>query len=321
MDIEHFRRYFMESQPALEAWGKVVTSTINTCAEATSARIQFTSQRLKALPSALGKIARKTYTDPINEMDDLVGVRVVVLLSEDLEKVVQSVECADKWIYDKARDPDAEVARDPNRFDYRSVHYVLSTHQDLDVEGCQVPRGTRCELQVRTILQHAYAEVTHDNVYKSPWSTPTKAARYLASSSALIETTEHLFGETMGILEEESRARGQFLDDLAGIYLDRIGKQGGFDRLLNMAVLEQFKDHIPDDAHACLDSFMDGHQFIATRVKARLPNHPFWHQPISLLTYWLVEREPEVVYRNWPFAGSHEPLELVYSDMGVAPRH
>lgn len=321
MDVDEFLRHYRTMQFPLAAWGEFVRQTVGSRAEETGTRIQFSSSRLKTAESALGKIVRKRYSNPITEMDDLFGVRIVVLLREDIEKLTRVIENTEEWAYSKERDPEEEAARDPHRFDYRSVHYVITAPADRVIDGVDVLQGTRCEVQLRTILEHAYAEVTHDSVYKSPWKAPVKAARYLASSSALIETTEHLFSETMRVLNEESLDRGEFLNELASIYQEQIGAQGGFDNHLNMAVLAEYRDQLPENAHVCLDEFMAENEFIVSKVKSRLTQHPFWRQPVALLSYWLVSKHPSSTIERWPFAGSVDPLELVYSDMGIAPRH
>jgi len=51
----------------------------------------------------------------------------------------------------------------------------------------------KCEIQVRTILQHAWAEIEHDLVYKSPADIPFRVRRRFASLAGLLEIADREF--------------------------------------------------------------------------------------------------------------------------------
>ncbi|MDH8308145.1 hypothetical protein QIG59_28275, partial [Klebsiella pneumoniae] len=53
--------------------------------------------RLKTIASALGKVSRKGYDNPIVQMTDLIGVRFVVLLSVEIRTISDIIENCDKW--------------------------------------------------------------------------------------------------------------------------------------------------------------------------------------------------------------------------------
>ncbi|MCC2018497.1 hypothetical protein QM121_09360 [Enterobacter hormaechei] len=80
-----------------------------------------------------------------------------------------------------------------------------------------------CEVQVRTLLQHAYAELVHDSVYKPVGIVPKSAERHIARSMALMETTDDLFCSTMKLLYETNVERNKFNNSLSELYREFVG--------------------------------------------------------------------------------------------------
>ncbi|MCS4305719.1 ppGpp synthetase/RelA/SpoT-type nucleotidyltransferase [Rheinheimera pacifica] len=316
--IAEFETWLSDNASALDAWGSFVVNSMLKLASQAGVKPQMSSFRSKDVHSAIGKIARKGYKKPISEMTDLVGARVVVLLSKDLRAVANLLNGNDYWDVQLARDPDEEVAKSPEKFDYQSLHYELRAKADSIIDGVSVPKGLCCELQIRTLMQHAYAEVAHDSIYKSTWPAPVKARRYIASSAALIDTADHLFCETMEILAEENKARGELLEQLSALYDAKISPSKIKDQKLNMVILDEFEDELQGQSTLTeINDFLTRKTYIADRIKERAITDPFWAQPVVILAYWLVSRSPYEVFDKWPFAGSHDALDMVYSDLGL----
>jgi ppGpp synthetase/RelA/SpoT-type nucleotidyltranferase len=321
MDIEKLRDYLVANEPVLDRWGKYVQSSIQDLIESASVSIQMTSARVKKVDSAVGKVTRKGYTDPLNQMTDLVGVRFVVLLSPSLTAIGDLIESSTAWIAQKDKDPDDEAAANAKRFDYQSLHYTVRSSKALDLDGVTIPAGLPCEVQIRTLLQHAYAEVVHDSIYKAVGNVPPKAERFVARSMALIETTDHLFCETMRFLEEENRERNKLLNELSDIYAEKISEVViGADEKLNLSVIDAYASLLPNDVATLISQFVDENPFIVNKVRARVLSDPFWSQPVALLAYWLVNSHELQAFERWPYASSHEALQAVYSDLGKSLR-
>lgn len=319
MDLAGFRAHLEASRPMLDGWGRYVKNRLLEFANSASVSVQLSSHRVKEPDSAIGKIARKNYKDPLKQMQDLVGVRLVVLLSPEIEAICKLIESCDKWSYTKDRAPEAEIQANPDKFGYQSVHYIVRAKEGIEVDGVAIPPDSPCEIQVRTLLQHAYAELVHDSIYKAVGPVPYKASRYASSSMALIETTDHLFCETMRLLQEENSARNQLLVELKRLYDAKIGSpETGFDDKLNLFVLDHFRDQIPETVTAKISGLIDDNMFIVQQIRDRVPYDPFWSQPVSLLAYWLVQEDGRKAYDDWPLASSHDALEKIYSDLGIS---
>nr|WP_249804714.1 MULTISPECIES: hypothetical protein [unclassified Bradyrhizobium] len=61
---------------------------------------------------------------------------------------------------------DVAIAKTPYEFRYQSVHYIVRSRGDQKLDGQNITAGTPCEVQIRTLLQHAHSELTHDTIYK-----------------------------------------------------------------------------------------------------------------------------------------------------------
>ncbi|AVD83877.1 MULTISPECIES: GTP pyrophosphokinase family protein [Pseudomonas] len=316
MKIEQFKEHLSAAQPGLKAWGELVKKSIKRISKDHDIKLQILSLRVKDIDSAIGKLARKSYTNPLQEMTDLVGVRAVCLLSADVEILCQAITATSGWEIQKSRDTSKEYEEAPDKFGYQSHHFEIRPKTDLELGGSKISKTTCCELQIRTLMQHAYAEVVHDSIYKSSWKAPTRAVRFVSSSAALIETADHLFCETMNILESESKIRGSLLEELTDIYDSTITTSKFKDQKFNMLVLDNLSDVINEDTLDNVRHLLGDRAYITERIKSRLDSNIFWSQPVSILAYLLAVEQPLALKELWPYAESEESLEIIYSDLG-----
>lgn len=124
-------------------------------------------------------------------LTDLIGIRVICAFLEDLttvEKIITSnfeiVEVEKKG-----------AERSFSQFGYESTHILIKIPEEIAKER-QLPPGLVCEIQVRTILQDAWAEVEHELIYKSeftPFDLPLR--RKLAAVNASLNLADIVFQE------------------------------------------------------------------------------------------------------------------------------
>ncbi len=106
------------------------------------------------------------FADPYKDVLDKVGVRFVVLLLEDTKIVGNAIKNSSIWSWEQSREFAEDRERYPTVFDYQSDHYIVRLQAPHVYEEVSIPAGTPCEIQVRTLMQHAYSEMSHDTVYK-----------------------------------------------------------------------------------------------------------------------------------------------------------
>lgn len=157
--------------------------------------------RTKSVQSFVEKIERKRLTgDPFESVTDLVGVRVITYYQDDIARVGDLIER--EFAVDADNSPGASDANEPvDHFGYRSAHYVAAVGSSRS-KFAEWKRfsGLKVEFQVRTVLQHAWAAVSHKVDYKSVESAPPQIRRRLYRLSALFELADEQFT----VLRDES---------------------------------------------------------------------------------------------------------------------
>src|SRR5690606_25885652 len=127
-----------------------------------------------------------------DDITDKVGIRYVVGLTHQIGLITSLINNSDLWLCTQSREFNEWINSDPRIFDYQSAHLILTSHHDICFGGTKIPSGTSCELQIRTLLQHAYAELSHDTLYKSSITSQPEVHRLFAKSMALMETTDDM---------------------------------------------------------------------------------------------------------------------------------
>jgi len=325
MNINEFRDFLQTHQDAYAAWGRFVSGEINDALRNVlgddKARLLLkihSEPRLKTIASALGKVSRKGYDNPVVQMTDLIGVRFVVLLSVEIKTISDIIESCDKWNATVSKDYLTEIDVNPKIFDYQSRHYEVRPKSSFLYCGESITPEMCCEVQVRTLLQHAYAELVHDSIYKPTGDVPKTAERQIARSMALMETTDDLFCKTMEILADNSKDRNELYGFLSEYYSQEIGKQYiSEDINVNFSVIDTFKDHIDSNLPKKIHTFLGEKKYIPKRIISRAEYNPLFSQPCILFVYWLASQlDSKEMLSKWPLPGNINGLELVLSDLG-----
>jgi len=172
---------------------------------------QFDVQaRLKSFDSYFEKMLRVHRTAPGHrsgsEVTDLLGLRIVSPFLEDVKKAEQALVRR----YEIVEVEDKSRSYSFREFGYESVHLMARVPRALCVRG-GFPEGLVCEIQLRTILQQAWAEVEHELVYKGglqPFEEHVK--RKLAALKANLNLADTLFQEireSQRFMQQQTRVR------------------------------------------------------------------------------------------------------------------
>lgn len=318
----------LQNAPALKAWGRFVASEILQSVIAVDGRLEEdllkvpVKVRLKKEGSIRAKIAKYELLNPKDEIKDLVGVRFVVLLKSELSLFEAAIETASSWKFEKVKDFGAYTAANPELFDYQSIHYILTSPKDFRVDDVHIKQGTSCEVQIRTLLQHAYAELTHDNIYKPIQIVPHQAKRYVARSMALMETTDDLFNQTLSALRVANEPRNNVLKILIGNFSDVLGWSNSprIDARINLEIIETYIDQFSVDAfEEDIKKYFEENVWIQEPILEHAPERFLFSQPVVLLLFWLIEtRESFIVKNRWTLMSMLEDLRLIFNLTGNA---
>lgn len=148
------------------------------------------------------------------ELTDMMGIRVICAFLEDLSEVEQQIK--DNFVVKEVEYKGAQQSF--REFGYESVHVLVSIPKDCMPKKCELPLPETlvCEIQIRTILQDAWAEVEHELIYKSeftPFDMPLR--RKLASMNASLTLADIIFQE---IRDYQKKLQGEVEARRASFY-------------------------------------------------------------------------------------------------------
>jgi ppGpp synthetase/RelA/SpoT-type nucleotidyltranferase len=161
------------------------------------------SSRAKLLDSYKLKASR--YKNPRNEIMDMAGVRIITYTQSDANRVADLIKEIFSILPRHSVDKAAELGVD--RVGYRSIHFVgtLGAQRQRLPEN-RVFAGMCFEVQVRTILQHAWAEFEHDRNYKFAGVLPTDIKRRVSILAGSLELIDREFDTIAKNIDNYSQA-------------------------------------------------------------------------------------------------------------------
>ena len=204
-DQEQFRAWYQEQiehylrvAPRYKELAKVLGSILTALADQ-YARHAIVQTRPKSLSSFAEKIIRKRAEtrDPVNDFTDLCGGRVITHTQTEVTAICAYIEQHFDIDWDNSVNIDQRLK--PTEFGYRSIHYIVSlrpgsmTVGEVSFDVPETVAHLKAEIQVRTLLEHAWADFSHDKSYKSAFAFPKQWQRELARIAAVLEDADQSF--------------------------------------------------------------------------------------------------------------------------------
>lgn len=256
----------------------------------------------------------KPYADPYNDITDKVGTRFVVLLGTQVKIVTEVLEAVEGWTWSRDRDYEEEQSKNPVAFEYAAVHFVVRPNSDTLVGDILVSAGTPCEVQVKTILQHAYSELTHDTIYKPQIQATPVMQRNAAKAMALLEATNDYFERVATDVATALSAVRDITNELSAVYRDVIGLEPS-PTLLEGLLLEAYELTAEGDYADRARAMLRERPFLIDSIKAKVAErNPIFSQPAVLLAYMDVVDLGKRALRRWPLTPAE--MEPILSDLG-----
>lgn len=173
-------------------------------------KVEFLSitDRVKEKDSLAKKIDKKNYSD-INDITDVVGLRIITYVESEIPKIEKIIhDCFGVHLDDSI---DKSKSLKTNEVGYRSVHFVCDLGEDRKSQPeykkiCGIP----FEIQVRTVLQHGWAEIEHDRNYKFSGELPDQFKRrfyILAGALELIDREFDSLSQDIAKYAEEEKVK------------------------------------------------------------------------------------------------------------------
>ncbi|EMB9643322.1 GTP pyrophosphokinase [Enterobacter cloacae] len=205
--IDHCTEY-EKQHPFYVALMNQVMPVVRKLVEEESVSIFNIEGRVKTVESLRIKLTRKVYINPLEEIEDFCGIRVICYYESDLDKIEEII----RREFDVTSGSDKQKEIDVDRFGYSSRHLICKLKDEwLNVPNYRNLGRLKMEIQVRTMLMHTWAAISHKLLYKREKDAPREIKRSLSKLSALIELADEKFDS---------------IKDLKISYNDRIEAQG-----------------------------------------------------------------------------------------------
>jgi len=189
-DKENLRKQHAEICPKYEKLGNNIKQALEILLDNAGIEVLDIRYRIKEFESFWDKIQRKGYKDPFKNLEDICGVRIICYYPSDLDKISALINREFKVI----ESVDKADLLEPDKFGYRSLHLIVTIKDEwLNAPNYRELNNMKAEVQVRSILMHAWADIEQKLAYKKKEYVPQKFRRDLARISALLEEAdEHL---------------------------------------------------------------------------------------------------------------------------------
>lgn len=137
----------------------------------------------------------------INEITDIIGCRIISYFEDDVQKIVEIIR--KEFDIDEENSINKKAILESDKFGYLSYHLVCSISPNrLSLPEYKKYENIKFEIQIRSILQHAWAEIEHDIGYKSSFEIPKELKRKFSRIAGLLETADESFCEIKKSINE-----------------------------------------------------------------------------------------------------------------------
>jgi ppGpp synthetase/RelA/SpoT-type nucleotidyltranferase len=158
---------------------------------AISMDVHYVNARIKPKESFIAKLEKKGCKSPVDEIEDLVACRLIVKSNSDIEKILEKIE--------EIFNIEGKNIRSfrPSEFIYDDIQLILSFKDSPFIRNKEI-LGKKFELQIRTGLQDALAEVVRSEIYKTDTVTWQKE-RTASELRANLELVDTILSDFLGV--------------------------------------------------------------------------------------------------------------------------
>jgi ppGpp synthetase/RelA/SpoT-type nucleotidyltranferase len=181
---------YLRDYEEYKAAARLAEDLIREALDNTVLQINGITSRAKTPASTRHKIEENNLGLPARQLKDLLGVRVTTTFAHDVDQVVDALE----QLFRTESRVDKRGLLDLHQFGYRSVHLIVRIPRSGRI-GAAAERleGTPIEIQVRSVIEHAWAEIEHDLRYKSGVHLPDDLTRRFSALAGALELVDREF--------------------------------------------------------------------------------------------------------------------------------
>ena len=223
---EMLMEQYHERQAVYQRLAEVAEATLREALKAQHVAVIALEHRVKTESSLAGKLELKgAKYHTLDDVTDIVGMRVVTFYSDDVDKVAAIVN--EVFEVDWNNSVDKRKLHRLDSFGYNSLHYICRLKAPLSPpEGgtiasasrtIEAPSGAegggsealyslRFEIQMRTALQHVWSTLDHDTAYKGGGvNIPNEYKRQFNRLAGMLELIDEEFSRLRNVLTDYRR--------------------------------------------------------------------------------------------------------------------
>jgi ppGpp synthetase/RelA/SpoT-type nucleotidyltranferase len=154
--------------------------------------------RLKDRTSLARKVLSDLKYSSLTDVADVIGIRVITYFADEVDVVAGIIRR--EFMVEDEKD-----RRTPGQFGYRSLHQVvrLNSVRSGLLEYTRFVK-LKAEIQIRSILDHAWAEIAHDRAYKGSALVPTSIPEQFSRLAALLQDADRQFEKVRDEIERHA---------------------------------------------------------------------------------------------------------------------
>lgn len=153
-------------------------------------KVLSVSNRTKDKDSFVEKIERKNYENPFDEIEDICGIRIICYYQSDVNKIADIISKE----FEVLENQDKEQLLEADQFGYRSTHFIVKIRKEwLKAPNYRGLENLKAEIQIRTVLMHAWAEIEHKLAYKKKSHIPNQFKNKFSQLSAILKNADEQF--------------------------------------------------------------------------------------------------------------------------------
>jgi len=216
---------YQKVRPLYTEYANVIRNVLSEAFNAQLIKIHSIEARAKAIDRFGDKAATPSpddpnkpyYPNPLSDITDLAGIRVIVFFPRTLDMVdsiirtqFDVIEKSDKTL----------ILLKEEKFGYGSIHYLVRlTDNRINLLEYSRFKNLVAEIQIRTILQHSWAEIEHDIQYKAVETIPITIRRRFMALAGLLEIADREF---QAIQDEDEKLRTEARKSVQEGKLDQV---------------------------------------------------------------------------------------------------
>lgn len=228
-----------------------IRELVNSLIKESNIQVHSISSRTKDIDTLCEKVKRKEDKyNKLSDITDLSGVRIICYFSDQVDKVAEIIESnfiiSDEYSIDKRK------TLDPDTFGYISLHFVVKLSEDRSklLEYNRF-KDYYCEIQIRSILQHAWAEIEHDLGYKSSIEIPRDVQRKFFRLAGLLELADDEFNSIKCEIEQYStEIDSKIFEKPDEILIDKVSLEHF---IFNSPIVKELDETITSNVNAKLE--------------------------------------------------------------------